>query len=768
MSAPAGAPQSPAPRSGSIGPASVGMHIPPPQHPINAPIPAPMPPNPPAGGAPPQTMSQQNLNQIVIDYLAKKGYTRTEATLRAESAQHDISGPMPNSNGPTGPPKHVEAFEALKNWVDDALDIYKPELRRLLWPIFAHSFLSLISSLWMREGRKLFDLYKNLFMQDHAQDVRALERISLPEHLQDNATAKLYRENKYRLTVSEPAFFHLMQFLEGLADNKGRLLIPILESQCNIKLADRASDDRYSFAALLARGKETQDLPAEDEGIPGHHPGSAYTGDKPGLDGVLTKVRLGKLPMETELEGDVRAELEEIDEKQPPGVGEDSLVKTHEMINIKQEEDDEGPSRGDIPYPPSTARDVAMEVQKIRENRDRFRIEKNARTGGIGPSMSVCMFTFHNTFDSVTCIDFSGDNNLAAVGTSESYIRVWSIDGKAISTVDSSMPPSNSHRLIGHSGPVYAVAFAPATESSSDIEGISETRTHWLLSSSADSTIRLWNLDAWQQIVVYKGHHGPVWDLCWSPFGHYFVTGGHDKTARLWATDKVRHLRLLAGHDDGVDVVAYHPNTAYVFTASSDRTVRMYAVTNGQAVRMFTGHPNPITALACSKDGKQLASGDDAGNIFLWDLASGRLFKRLKGHGKGGIWSLSYSVESTVLVSGGADGTVRVWDVHPAAKPYTNQPSGNASVAQIAGSGTTDSTKDGAASGGGGAQSSTVATTSTAVGTMTSSIGGTGKRRKDDVVSWEQISAFATKKSPVYKVKVTGRNLVIAGGAYLP
>ena len=307
---------------------------------------------------------------------------------------------MPNTNATSGPPKYIITFESLKNWVDDALDIYKPELRRLLWPVFAHSFLNLISTFYMQEGRKFFDTYKNLFIQDHGEDLRALERISLPEHFRDNNIAKLYRENKYRLTVSEPAFFHLMQYLEGMPENRGRLLIPILEGQCNIKLADRASDDRYSFAAILARGKEIQDMPAEDEGIPGHHPGSAYIGDKPGLDGVLTKVKLGKLPMEPELEGDVRAELEDLDEKQPPEAGEDSLVRTHELVNIKQEDEDEGPSRADIPYPPSIARDVAMEVAKIKEHRERFRPERSVRTGGIGPALSVCMFTFHNTFDS--------------------------------------------------------------------------------------------------------------------------------------------------------------------------------------------------------------------------------------------------------------------------------------------------------------------------------------------------------------------------------
>ena len=43
-----------------------------------------------------------------------------------------------------------------------------------------------------------------------------------------------------------------------------------------------------------------------------------------------------------------------------------------------------------------------------------------------------------------------------------------------------------------------------------------------------------------------------------------------------------------------------------------------------------------------------------------------------------------------------------------------------------------------------------------------------GKAKKDVVVSPDQVSAFPTKKSPVYKVRFTQMNLVMAGGAYLP
>jgi len=164
----------------------------------------------------------------------------------------------------------------------------------------------------------------------------------------------------------------------------------------------------------------------------------------------------------------------------------------------------------------------------------------------------------------------------------------------------------------------------------------------------------------------------------------------------------------------------------------------MWSMQSGAAVRIFTGHTGNVTALACSNTGKVLASADDRGEILLWDLATGRSTKRMRGHGRGGIWSLDWSVESSVLISGGADGTVRVWDVAP------SKDAGG----KVIGEGGVGAKVDGAGVGAGGA--------------------GKGKTKKDVVVSPDQISAFPTKKSPVYKVRFTNMNLVVAGGAYLP
>ncbi|KAI4217098.1 MAG: hypothetical protein LQ351_000407 [Letrouitia transgressa] len=648
------------------------------------------------------SMSQQNLNGIVIEYLSKKGYNRTEAMLRVESANQDVDGrPIQTRLEDSGGLKYGKAFE-----------------------------------FYQREAQLFFVNSKDHFEAEHEHDLRRLQAIQLPEHVRDNELAKIYRSQRYRVTLSQIAFYNLMQFLESKEKEGGAVILSIIQTYVNVATVERSVDDQYSLAKLLARAKRVEDFPAEDEGIPGHNPGSANVERNAGST-VLVRLKLGRNILDHESKQDVLAELEAEDIRSPPTDGQSSRVEYFEQ-KIKQEESEEAPSRTELPLPPPLARDVAMEVQRVKENRDRFKIE--GRTGGVGPGLSIVMHTFHNTNESLTCLDFSGDYLLVAAGTNQHYVRVWTLDGKALPSAPGFQEahPSGSRRLIGHSGPVYAVSFAPSSDSS---DSAALTHCKYLLSASADKTVCLWSLESWSALVVYKGHDHPVWDVCWGPFGHYFLTGSYDKTARLWSTDRADFLRMFVGHERDVDTVCFHPNSAYIFTGGSDKMVRMWAVSNGYPARMFTGHTGNVTSLSCSPSGKILASADDVGTIILWDLTPGKLLKRMRGHGKGGIWSLSWSVESTTLVSGGADGTVRVWDAQ-----LPNDADGQG---KVMGEGVAQKID-------GGAQ-------------VTNAAGAGGKKKaKEVMVTSDQISAFATKKSPVYKVMFTQRNLVLAGGAYLP
>ena len=359
-------------------------------------------------------------------------------------------------------------------------------------------------------------------------------------------------------------------------------------------------------------------------------------------------------------------------------------------------------------------------------------------------------------FPSLHCVDFSQDAELVAAGFAESYVRVWSLKGTPLqSIVPSENQPTapKSRRLIGHSGPIYGVSFSPDRK--------------YLLSCSEDKSTRLWSMDTYTALVVYKGHDAPVWDVSFGPFGHYFATASYEHTARLWSCDHIYPLRILAGHLSDVDAITWHPNSTYLFTGSSDKTARMWDISTGDSVRLFSGHSAPVTAVAASPDGKYFATAGEDSIISIWDIAAGKRLKAMRGHGKTSIYSLSFSQEGNVLVSGGADMTVRCWDVlYGTGLPTADAPESiNGNGAGLSGPADGTTKVDGA-------------------GTST-------KRRGKDVVATyvsflakyavrcsihrmlmagrpDQMAVWYTKKAPVYKVQFTTKNMVLAGSAFLP
>lgn len=366
-------------------------------------------------------------------------------------------------------------------------------------------------------------------------------------------------------------------------------------------------------------------------------------------------------------------------------------------------------------------------------------------------------------------MDFSNDGRLVAAGTTESYIRVWSLDGKALPSMNAHERDArfNSRKLIGHSAPVYDVSFSDCASSRQENlfgeEGRQaasvDTKPKMLLSCSADGQIRLWSLESWSCLCIYKSHDGPVFRTQWGPHGHYFLSGGYDKAVRIWMQDHASPQRLLVGHDTAISAIAWHPNGMYVFSASdeTDKSIRMWSVVTGACVRVFTGHSDYISAIECAPNGKILASADCAGSILFWDLNLGTRIKRSRGHGKGGIWSLSFNVESTVLASCGQDCTVRLWDV--------DSPSDHHKPAQQAGLDAGAGGIDGAAGAGDGSRGHG---SSGQPAASASSSGPHKKKGKEVMVTHDQISAFPTKKTPAMKVKFTRMNLVIVGGCFEP
>ena len=71
-----------------------------------------------------------------------------------------------------------------------------------------------------------------------------------------------------------------------------------------------------------------------------------------------------------------------------------------------------------------------------------------------------------------------------------------------------------------------------------------------------------------------------------------------------------------------------------------------------------------VTSVCISPDGTLVAAGSLDTVVRIWDVATGKLIERLRGH-RDSVYSVAFTPDGRGLVSGSLDKTLKYWDVRP-------------------------------------------------------------------------------------------------------
>lgn len=212
---------------------------------------------------------------------------------------------------------------------------------------------------------------------------------------------------------------------------------------------------------------------------------------------------------------------------------------------------------------------------------------------------------------------------------------------------------SETRVLVGHSGPVYAVAVSADGRRA--------------ISGGADNVLRLWDTKTGKEIRRLPGHTGRVWTVAFSPDGRRAASAGFDKVIRLWDLASGREIRQFSGHTDYIRSVSFSRDGKRILSGGDDRSVRLWNTDTGAEIRSFPGHDHFVWSVAISPDGQQAISGSLDKTVRVWDLKSGQEVRRLNGH-KDTVLSVAFSPDGRRALSGSTDNTLILWDLQ-AAKP---------------------------------------------------------------------------------------------------
>jgi WD40 repeat protein len=157
-----------------------------------------------------------------------------------------------------------------------------------------------------------------------------------------------------------------------------------------------------------------------------------------------------------------------------------------------------------------------------------------------------------------------------------------------------------------HSDAVFGLDFSPDDK--------------FIVSGAADRIARVVDLATGKVAHSLEGHTHHVLSVSWSLDGRTVATAGADNVVKVWDAATGDRKKSIEGYDKEVTAVRFVGATGNLVTSSGDNKVRMVGV-DGKEVRTFPEVVDFMESAAITADGKILVAGGQDSVLRVWNAA---------------------------------------------------------------------------------------------------------------------------------------------------
>jgi len=187
---------------------------------------------------------------------------------------------------------------------------------------------------------------------------------------------------------------------------------------------------------------------------------------------------------------------------------------------------------------------------------------------------------------------FTHDDKYVLTCSEDTSVRLWSMADK-----------KNKVMYHGHNYPVNCITMS--------------NLSFYFATGSFDCTSRLFSLDRTFPLRVFAGHSHSINCVSFHNNSTYLATA--DSTIRLWDVNSGKTVRLMTGHKGEVLCLCFSSNGKWLASSGEDSKIRIWDIASGNVLKEFRGHTDTVNSLSFSPDDSMLVSSGANSCVRVWN-----------------------------------------------------------------------------------------------------------------------------------------------------